>query len=419
MNNQTSSISTSTDDSSKQLLPETSNWASECSVQELTQKPRIAWLYPTSGLAFYLQPVIREFTKIFPETTFFTGKWPGYVPGCENSFKVQVVGESKFIPLSRNKTGYTRGITWVPLNIVPVLLEYNPDIVFVNAFSLWTLFVLLLKPFKKWRVVLIYSGSSPNVDMIDSKLRLVLRHNIVQFVDAAITNSQAGKNYLTNALHLDVEKVFAGPYQMPDKQALLQITEPKKMLDLECSKLTHPIFLFIGQTVYRKGISFLIEACSILEKQGECNYTVLVIGDGAQRKELETLTEKQGLSDRIKWLGWVEYGGLGYYFQNSDIFVFPTLEDIWGMVVLEAMLFEKPVICSKWAGALELLKENENGYIFNPYHPEELAESMHKFIRNPESINNMGRKSSELISFFTPKKIAENLSKVAEFVLID
>lgn len=382
-------------------------------------KKRIAWLYPTSGLAFYLQPVLREFAKIFPKTIFFTGKWPGYVPGCENSFEIEVVGKSRFIPLTKTKTGYARGITIVPLNIIPTLLKYDPDIVFVNAFGLWTLLVVLLKIFKKWRVILIYSGSSPNVDMADSKARTFLRRMIARLVDAAITNSQAGKKYLTEVLYISSDKVFAGSYQMPDKQALLQEEDPQENSRQELTGLTDPVFLFIGQTVYRKGISFLIEACSLLNDQGENKYTVLVIGDGAQRRELEGQAKELGLSERIKWLGWVDYGNLGYYFLNSDVFIFPTLEDIWGMVVLEAMLFEKPVICSKWAGVQELLKENENGFIVDPCKPEELAQCMKKFILDPDIISFMGNKSAELISDCNPEMISERLRKVVEFVSIE
>lgn len=381
-------------------------------------KRRIAWLYPTSGLAFYLQPVLREFTKVFPETAFFTGKWPGYVPGCEDSFEVVVVGKSRFIPLVKTKTGYARGITLVSFKIIPALLDYRPDIIFVNAFSLWTLLVVLLKFIKKWRVVLIYSGSSPNVDMVDSKLRVLLRRILARFIDAAITNSQTGKKYLTETLGIDVKKVFAAPYQMPDKQALLQGIERQKECDQKIDGLAHPIFLFIGQTIYRKGISSLIEACSILESQGESNYTVLVIGDGVQRSELEEQAEKRGLKNHIKWLGWVEYGGLGYFFEKSDVFIFPTLEDIWGMVVLEAMLFEKPIICSKWAGALELLEEGKNGFLIDPYKPEELAKYMKTFIANPDKIDAMGSKSAEFIAEHNPKSIAERLNKVVEFVSI-
>ncbi len=375
--------------------------------------PRIAWIYPLSGLAFYLQPVLREFSKLFPGTTLFTGEWPGYVPGCEKTFEVKLVGKSQFIKLKRTKTGYDRGFHWLSLSIVKELLMFKPDFVFINGLSIWTLLVVLLKPFAKWKIVLIYSGSSPNVDLSDSNWRQKIRRLIVHKIDGAITNSQSGKQYLSKMLNLDERYIFARPYQMPDKNALLDSSEKDQLLLVD---LEHPVFLFIGQTIYRKGISWLIEACSLLKKQGIDTYSVIIIGDGEQRQEFMTTAEDCGLSDIIQWAGWVEYGNLGYYFKRSDVFLFPTLEDIWGMVVLEAMLFNKPVLCSKWAGAEELLVHGESGFIFDPYEPTELANYMNQFISNPEICQKMGNKARELIDFHTPEKAALHLASVIQAI---
>lgn len=376
--------------------------------------PRIAWIYPLSGLAFYLQPVLREFAKLFPETALYTGKWPGYVPGCEDAFDVHVVGKSRFIRLRKATTGYDRGFHWLSLKIVRDLLSFNPSLIFINGLSLWTLLVVLLKPIAGWRIVLIYSGSSPNVDLSDANWRLVIRRWIMSGIDAAITNSQAGKAYLKDTLKLDEESIFARPYQMPDKQALLS---SKVDTDINFDKLDKPIFLFIGQAIYRKGISWLLDACAILEERGERDYSIVVVGDGEQRKAFEDTSEGKPFADRIVWAGWVEYGNLGRYYENADVFVFPTLEDIWGMVVLEAMLFEKPVLCSKWAGAEEILKHRESGFTFDPYEPEELADYMQKMIQEPELIKQMGERAKQLIAFHTPKSAAEHLADVANAVL--
>ena len=173
----------------------------------------------------------------------------------------------------------------------------------------------------------------------------------------------------------------------------------------------------MGRITPRKGIKSLIEACGILETQGYHDYSLSIVGKGDQRQELETLIKQKGLSDRVTWLGFVEYGQLGAYFQQSDVFVFPTLEDIWGMVPLEAMVFGKPVLCSTWAGAAEMVVEGENGYIFDPYKPEELAEGMRRFLDEPEKIELMGKKSQQLMNKITPKTAAESFVEVISRVV--
>ena len=61
----------------------------------------------------------------------------------------------------------------------------------------------------------------------------------------------------------------------------------------------------------------------------------------------------------------------------------PTIEDTWGVVTLEVMLFGKAVLCSVGAGSSELVIDGENGYVFEPTQSEKLAQMMQKFIDCP------------------------------------
>lgn len=378
------------------------------------QNTRIAWVSPSMKLGFYIQPILGSLKRVFPDITVFTGEWPGFVRGCENTFTVNVVGKNRQIILRKTETGYNRIIQLLSLEIIPYLFRFQPQVVFVVGFSLWTLISVLLKQLLGWRTVIMYDGSSPNIDSNDSFVRLFSRRIMVQHADALITNSQAGKAYLTEVLKAEEFKVFAKPYQVPDKEALLADQEHTNLSFLNFKR---PIFLFIGQTIHRKGIAFLLEACLILKTQGYHDYTLIVIGDGEQQHEFESWIKAHNLENLVRFEGWVSYGRLGTYFQNADVFVFPTLEDIWGMVVLEAMLFGKPILCSKWAGAAEMIISEENGYLFDPYAPMEIARFMRCFIDNPHLITSMGAKSKELIANHTPETAAELLFKVTSFVL--
>ncbi len=87
------------------------------------------------------------------------------------------------------------------------------------------------------------------------------------------------------------------------------------------------------------------------------------------------------------------------------------------MVALEAMVFGKPVLCSKWAGAVEMVVEGQNGYIFEPPAPEELALAMRRFLDHPELIDSMGKQSQELISNKNPSSAVQSFVEVISFVL--
>lgn len=375
---------------------------------------RVAWLFPSLELGNYWHPVLSEFAKVYPQTTVFTGVWPGFSPGFENAFAVKVVGEMTFVDTVKSETGYSQGFIKASPAIVGELLRYKPDVIFTSGFCIWTIFALLLKLLGGWRVVIVYDGSSPGVDYRDSQIRTILRQLLSRLTDGFITNSLAGKRYLTQYLHVQEQRIFARPYQVPDVDALLKRSQ---QVDLTTAELQHPIFLFTGQVIPRKGLDRLLMACKLLRDRGYHHYTLLVAGDGAQREELQAFCKTHGLDDNVRWLGWVNYGQLGAYFRNADVFILPALEDVWGMVILEAMAFGKPILCSKWAGAAELIVEGENGSVFDPYEPEAIAEVMISLIQQPESWKKMGQRSQEMIAHHTPTNAAQFLTKVTHTIV--
>lgn len=375
---------------------------------------RVAWLFPSLELGNYWHPVFSEFAKTYPEMTVFTGVWRGYSPGFENAFAVKVVGEMTFVDTVKSETGYSKGFINASPAIAGEILQYKPDIIFTSGFCIWTIFALLLKPLGGWRVVIVYDGSSPGVDYRDSKLRTFLRQLLSRITDGFITNSLAGKNYLTEYLHVAEQKIFARPYQVPDVDALLSRSE---QVDLTTEQLQRPVFLFTGQVIPRKGLDRLLTACKLLRDRGYHHFTLFVAGEGAQREELQAFCTAQGLAENVRWLGWVNYGQLGAYFRSADVFILPALEDVWGMVILEAMAFGKPVLCSKWAGAAELIAEAENGFVFDPYEPEAIADVMIRLIEQPETWAKMGQRSQEIIAHHTPVNAAQFLIKVTDTVV--
>ncbi|WP_413165266.1 glycosyltransferase family 4 protein [Capilliphycus salinus ALCB114379] len=375
---------------------------------------RLAWLIPSVKGGYYWQPFFKEVTNLFPQMVLFTGYWSGFLKRFQDSFTVKIVGESQQILSEKHsETGYTSSFIYASPAIILDLLKFKPDVVFSSYFSIWTLLALLFKPVGNWKVVIFYDGSSPTVDAVNSKVRLYSRRLMSRFTDAFLTNNRGGKSYLVNHLNVKESCIFIQPYQVADIQTLCENYD-KKLTQLQ---LKSPIFLFVGQVIPRKGVKNLLDACILLKKQGYQNYTLLMVGDGEQKEELKTYSQEAGLEQIVQWVGQVKYNQLGTYFQQSDVFVLPTLEDVWAVVVSEAMAFGKPVLCSKWAGAYELVREGENGYVFDPNQPEDLAVAMRDFITNhPNLTETMGKKSVEFISEYTPQKAAEVVAQIVSFV---
>ena len=372
----------------------------------------IAWLIPamgTGGISF--QHIISEFTQEFPKTIVYTGQWPGYAAGFENNFEVCEVGATKFIQLGTTPKGYNVGFSYVSPSVIFHLFKFRPKIIYANAFSVWTALAVILKVLLRCRVIIIYEGGSPGVDYRNSPLRLLSRRLMVRGADAFVVNGKLAENYVVEILGAQKEKVFAEPFLVPSIPALLQSSETiQPLIDFQ---LKYPLFLFVGQIVPRKGLKVLLEACILLKEKGYQDYTLLVVGDGEQKHELEEFASSNNLNEQVKWLGKVPYKCLGAYFQTADIFVFPTYEDIWGMVLTEAMAFGKPVICSQGANAVEMVVDGENGFVYHPEHTEQLAGYMCRFLENPDLIETMGKKSAQIMANHTPVEATKSFTKAA------
>jgi glycosyltransferase involved in cell wall biosynthesis len=378
-------------------------------VNSTNDSPKIAWLLQGAGA--YWQPIISEFAQLFPNTKVFAADWPGFLPGFEDSFAVQKVGEIKVFSLNRSAKGYSPSFTYLSPKVIVYLFQYKPDLVFSVGFTIWTILAILFKGLCGWRVAIVYDGSSPGVDHRNSRLRMFLRKAIARFTDVFITNNQAGKTYLVEALGAKEKRVVARPYLVPHPKAY---ERTGKSIDWKDDALQRPVFIFVGGLIPRKGIRELLEACAILKRQNRGDFTLAVLGRGTQRSELEAFVKTHQLEEQVKWLGEVEYAEVGTYLQKADVFVFPTLEDVWGLVAVEAMMFGKPILCSKWAGAVELVADGENGYIFDPHQPEQLAQKMSKLIDSPELIKTLGEKSREIMTEHKPEAVVESLIRVVE-----
>jgi glycosyltransferase involved in cell wall biosynthesis len=93
------------------------------------------------------------------------------------------------------------------------------------------------------------------------------------------------------------------------------------------------------------------------------------------------------------------------------------LEDIWANVIPEAMAFGKAVLCSKFAGAEELIHQGENGFIFDPFHTNALARWMIELIDSPGLIEKFGEKSLEIMKPYTIANAVTAFGEVIASVL--
>ena len=369
---------------------------------------RIAWLLPVAW--FYWQPFLSEFSKEFPNTVIFTALWPGFAKGFENTLDVRPIGKWKVFRKESEGKGYGSGLTYISPTVVFALFKFWPKLIYTNAFGIWTLLALLTKPVGQWKVVIAYEGSAPGVDFLNSPRRLMIRKLMASLADGFITNSQIGRHYLTTHLGAKENRVFAHPYEVPATKSLFAESYDTPLSVTET--LTRPLFLFVGRVMARKGLKTLLNACVQLKQREHEQYTLLVVGDGEELDSLQTYCQTHQIDNCVEWTGRVDYAKIGSYFQAADVFVLPTIEDTWGVVVLEAMLFGKAVLCSSGAGSSELISQGENGFVFDPNSVNDLADAMQFMIEHPKKMKLAGENSRQTMANYTPKSASQFLVEV-------
>jgi glycosyltransferase involved in cell wall biosynthesis len=368
---------------------------------------------PSMQGGFYWQPLFREFTKLFPDTLIFTGYWPGFLPGLEDVLKVRQLRGVRYPTLKQNADGYSSGFIWASPSILWHLIRFRPRVIFVIGFNLWTLYVLVLKVVMDWRVILLWEGITPTIAYREAAFRLTIRRVMARYFDATITNTQEAMDYLREVIRVPVSRLLRHPYEVAELNTL-----QSGRTERNTNKLGSPLkFLYVGQLIRRKGIHLLLRACELLVQRGVDSFSVAVVGEGEEGEELRKQTALLGLEARIHWAGAINYSDLGFCYQDCDAFVLPTLEDTWAMVVLEAMVAGKAVLCSKFAGARELVHHGVNGFLFDPRNPTELADYMERLVRDPRLLEQFGQGSREIIAPLTPERAAEVLATCVNGVL--
>lgn len=118
------------------------------------------------------------------------------------------------------------------------------------------------------------------------------------------------------------------------------------------------VILAVGQFIYRKGFDILLKSCKNLDD----NISVYIVG-GEITDEYKELVKNLKLNN-VNFIGIVSKEELKEYYKSADIFVLPTREDIWGLVINEAMANALPVITTdNCVSGIELINNYENGFI--------------------------------------------------------
>ncbi len=176
--------------------------------------------------------------------------------------------------------------------------------------------------------------------------------------------------------------------------------------------------LFVGYITPRKGVDTLVESFKILVKDyGIDNLILDMVGDASRSPDLlagiERYCQDAGIQDRVKFHGRVSEERLEELYSLADIFVFPSVWEGFGMVLIEAMHNRLPIVTTD-AGAIPfLVKDGVNGFLVPVKDAEKLAQATRKLIESPQLRREIGETNYKVADQF---RWGESLSKIKNFL---
>lgn len=307
------------------------------------------------------------------------------------SWFVESQGNFRAVQLKKGRI-HTRGGYLRP-DVLPWLKE-KWDAIVVCGYSSPTGILAML--YLRLRGIPFYMEVDGGLVRQDGFLSLRLKKFLVTRASCWLSTGSATTEYL---VHYGArrEKVTVYPFttlkaaDIPDTPPT---REEKLALRRELELEGEHIVLAIGQFIRRKGFDILLQAATQLAQGTE----IYIVG-GEPTEEYLTMARELG-AENVHFVGFLKKEVLTRYYRAADLFVLPTREDIWGLVINEAMAYGLPVVTTdRCVAGLELVEDGVNGYIVPVEDANALAEKMNAvLLGEPEK---MGRASLEKIQPYT------------------
>jgi glycosyltransferase involved in cell wall biosynthesis len=162
--------------------------------------------------------------------------------------------------------------------------------------------------------------------------------------------------------------------------------------------------LYVGRLRAEKGVDLLVEAAENMDMSDK---SINIVGEGSMREELEHDVTMAGLSESIRFHGWVDQSDLPAYYYKSDIFVHPgRWPEPFGRTILEALQCDCPPVVSDVGGPPWVV--GSVGKIFEPGDAEDLAKAITNIL-SPQNLSQHKTKCGTTLRKFSPNKIISDM----------
>ena len=346
-----------------------------------------------------------DFKILFTSETENNRKWNTNIETKKFKFKYEILKGKKITNIWFTKNHFFH----INKNINNKIEKENPDIV-IHAWRAWLSAFQTCRWAKKHkRKFILWSWSTKH----EKSRRRTITKPLVKWL---VKNSNSFRSYGTRAseylisLWANPRKIFK-LYNTVDIDFFVKKAEElksqKEQFKKELWLKNKYNLLFIWQLIERKWIVELLEWYNLFRKNNKIDLWLIIVGSWPKEEQLKNIIKEKKIPN-VCFCGYQQKSKISKHFACSDIFTLPSHEEVWGLVINEAMCFWLPILTTHtvWA-SIDLIKEWENWYIIKKINSKEISKWIKK-IFNKDLINS--NKSLELIDKLKINKILEKLT---------
>lgn len=223
-----------------------------------------------------------------------------------------------------------------------------------------------------------------------------IQKKIVENSDVVISNS----NYLADELEKKLD------CQLQSKLKVIWNGIHLENYSANNEVVVENTIVSVGRFVYKKGFDVLINAFEKVIKVCP-NAKLVIAGDGVEKAKCEDLAKKAGIQNSVEFLGMIPNDKIADVFARGKIFVSPSRNEPFGIVVLEAMAMGVPVIVTQSGGVEEIVEDNRYGYKVPVENPEELAKKMIELLQDNSKCLELRNKGLERVKEFSIETVIQ------------
>ncbi len=173
----------------------------------------------------------------------------------------------------------------------------------------------------------------------------------------------------------------------------------------------------IGRFSPEKGFEDFFHALNIL-KNGNESFKAIIAGDGELKDRYISIVNSLSLAESVNFVGWVN--NKKDFFDKIDIFCLPSKQESFGIVLLEAMQFKKPILATDCDGPKDIFKDGINGLLCRKDDPESLAQGLKILLNDSVLRTNLSDEGyKNLIENYTPEVVGKKIESALENIIAD